>query len=268
MREQMKPALAAPGWLTQIASWSTRSPARFVCPMEFRSMWIYFALFCGMAWLPNKSYAQAVSGPAVAVDGDSLTINGRGIRLFGIDAPEFDQLCTRDNASWRCGEEAKGTLADLVNGHIVECQGQGIDQYARLIAVCSAGGLQLNETMVEYGWAIAYREFSDAYASAEARAKSHRLGIWSSQFQSPSDYRLSQLPSPVAAPVPRATPTPRRAAPSSPSGCVIKGNRNRRGQWIYYLPEMPYYDQTRAEEMFCTEAEAQAAGYRRAIVRN
>jgi hypothetical protein len=31
---------------------------------------------------------------------------------------------------------------------------------------------------------------------------------------------------------------------------------------------MPYYDQTRAEEMFCTEAEAQAAGYRRAIVRN
>jgi hypothetical protein len=30
---------------------------------------------------------------------------------------------------------------------------------------------------------------------------------------------------------------------------------------------MPYYNQTRAEEVFCTEAEAQAAGYRRAIVR-
>jgi hypothetical protein len=26
---------------------------------------------------------------------------------------------------------------------------------------------------------------------------------------------------------------------------------------------MPYYEQTRAEEMFCSEAEAQAAGYRK-----
>ena len=30
---------------------------------------------------------------------------------------------------------------------------------------------------------------------------------------------------------------------------------------------MPYYDQTRPEEIFCTEAEAQAAAYRRATVR-
>jgi hypothetical protein len=29
------------------------------------------------------------------------------------------------------------------------------------------------------------------------------------------------------------------------------------------LPGHPYYNATRAEEMFCTEAEAQAAGYRR-----
>jgi hypothetical protein len=30
---------------------------------------------------------------------------------------------------------------------------------------------------------------------------------------------------------------------------------------------MPYYEQTHAEEMFCTEAQAQAAGYRRAKVK-
>lgn len=55
--------------------------------------------------------------------------------------------------------------------------------------------------------------------------------------------------------------------PSRFSGCVIRGNRNRRGQWIYHLPGMPYYEATRPEELFCSEAEAQAAGYRRAIVR-
>ena len=70
--------------------------------------------------------------------------------------------------------------------------------------------------------------------------------------------------------------TPRRSGPKAVSSdwqarannnCNIKGNRNRKGQWIYHVPGMPYYDQTRPEEIFCTEAEAQAAGYRRAIVK-
>jgi hypothetical protein len=30
---------------------------------------------------------------------------------------------------------------------------------------------------------------------------------------------------------------------------------------------MPYYEQTKAEDIFCTEAQAQAAGYRRARFR-
>jgi hypothetical protein len=47
---------------------------------------------------------------------------------------------------------------------------------------------------------------------------------------------------------------------------MIKGNRGSNG-WIYHLPGMPYYGRTRAEEMFCSEAAAQAAGYRRAKVR-
>ena len=218
--------------------------------------------------LIEPSYAQTVTGEATASDGDSLVVSGRRIRLFGIDAPELAQSCTKQGIAWNCGEQASANLAELIKGNAVHCSGQGVDQHARLVAVCSAGGVELNETMVAYGWAVAYREFSDAYVSAETRAKSNGLGIWSSQFQRPSDYRLSQLPPAVTATVQRVQPVPRRAAAPSPLGCVIKGNRNRRGQWIYHLPGMPYYDQTRAEEMFCTEAEAQAAGYRRAIVRN
>lgn len=59
----------------------------------------------------------------------------------------------------------------------------------------------------------------------------------------------------------------RQATAARSSACNIKGNHSRRGEWIYHLPGMPYYEQTRPEAMFCTEAEAQAAGYRRAIVR-
>ena len=50
-------------------------------------------------------------------------------------------------------------------------------------------------------------------------------------------------------------------------GCSNESDRNRKGQWIYHVPGMPYYARTRAEQMFCSEADARAAGYRRALVR-
>lgn len=195
-------------------------------------------------------------------------VGGKRICRFGIDAPERAPSCTKQGIAWNCGEKARDNLAELVKGQTVYCQGQVVDQHARLVAVCRAGNVALNEAMVAYGWAIAYREFRDAYVPAETRAKANGLGIWSSQFQNPADYRLSLLPAPPVSAPRVVSPSPRRVSATSPVGCFIKGNRNRRGQWIYHLPGMPYYDQTRAEEMFCTEAEAQAAGYRRAIVRN
>ena len=38
-------------------------------------------------------------GLAHSKDGDSLMVGNREVRLFGIDAPEFDQTCTRKGAS-------------------------------------------------------------------------------------------------------------------------------------------------------------------------
>jgi hypothetical protein len=38
----------------------------------------------------------------------------------------------------------------------------------------------------------------------------------------------------------------------------VPGNRNRRGSRIHHVPGMPYYEATRAEEVFCTEADAWA----------
>ena len=47
----------------------------------------------------------------------------------------------------------------------------------------------------------------------------------------------------------------------------IKANLNSRGEKIYHLPGQASYDRTEAEETFATEAEAQAAGYRRSQTR-
>ena len=214
----------------------------------------------------TPSHAQVVLGPARAIDGDTLEVSGKRVRLYGIDAPESDQSCQKEGANWACGQMATEQLSALIEGQQVECRGSGVDQYGRMLAVCTAGLEQLNKVMVEQGWAVAYRQYSDVYVAAELRAKSNHLGIWSSTFTLPSDYRHSKLP-PALASVPAKRQHTNVQPPQWTGGCLIKGNRNRRGEWIYHIPGMPYYEQTRAEEMFCTEAQAQAAGYRRAIVR-
>jgi len=223
------------------------------------------ALFVGAFAFPAFVGAQAISGPATALDGDSLLVAGQKIRLFGIDAPEFTQTCTRDGETWECGKAAKEQLAALVKGAHVECWRVDTDSFGRAVSTCNADREDLNRTMVEQGWALAYREFSTDYVGAEQQARSYGLGLWGGEFETPSDFRLSQEVKKRAA-VPR-TAQPQKATSARITGCVIKGNRNRRGEWIYHLPGMPYYEATRPEEIFCTEASAQAAGYRRAIVR-
>ena len=54
-------------------------------------------------------------------------------------------------------------------------------------------------------------------------------------------------------------------------GCQIKGNISNSGEKIYHVPGGRYYEQTvitpgKGERWFCTEEEAQAAGWRRSKV--
>ncbi|MXP44843.1 thermonuclease family protein [Altererythrobacter sediminis] len=223
------------------------------------------SLIIGALAVPAQ--AEIFAGTAEVRDGDSLVIDGRQIRLFGIDAPELAQTCQTDGKEWPCGEEAKLNLKSLVEGKRVECSSDAVDIHGRHLSVCNTLGSSLNATMVEYGWAVAYREYSSDYVAIETRAKADRAGIWSSTFVTPSEFRHGPE---IAAEnrEQRLTAQRRPQAQQAKSyGCTIKGNRNRKGQWIYHLPGMPYYDVTRPEEIFCSEAEARAAGYRRAIVR-
>lgn len=207
------------------------------------------------------SAQSRISGTARAGDGDSLTVSGISVRLFGIDAPELSQTCRRGATQWKCGEEAKSQLQAMLDGQQVSCRSLGTDDYGRALAVCTAGKWELNRAMVQTGWATAFRRYSDAYVAEEIQAKTAGVGIWSSEFEAPEDYRHGKdsRQAMVARP---ARPVVRQSANPS-TGCLIKGNHSRRGEWIYHQPGMPYYDQTRAEEMFCSEADAQAAGYRR-----
>ena len=56
-----------------------------------------------------------IAGLARVIDGDTLEIGDRRVRLEGIDAPESAQTCRRDGTrTWACGRVAAEALAALV----------------------------------------------------------------------------------------------------------------------------------------------------------
>jgi endonuclease YncB( thermonuclease family) len=222
-----------------------------------------------LALAAASSAAPPIYGIARANDGDSLTIGSTRIRLFGIDAPELDQTCERNGLIWGCGKEAAGRLSALVTGREVQCNPVSVDQYNRVLARCSIRGTDLNSDMVAAGYAVAFRRYSIDYVPEEESARAAERGIWAGTFDMPSAARAASRTS-RQAPASDVAARPRIALRTAEPGvgpCLIKGNHSRRGEWIYHLPGMPYYTRTRAEQMFCSEAEARSAGYRRAIVR-
>jgi endonuclease YncB( thermonuclease family) len=66
--------------------------------------------------------AGEIIGRASVVDGDTLDIHGARVRLWGIDAPETDQLCRGDDSlPYRCGSTAANRLDAFISGRMVRC---------------------------------------------------------------------------------------------------------------------------------------------------
>lgn len=206
---------------------------------------------------PLAAGADEVQGRARVADGDTMTVSGEKVRLFGIDAPELHQSCARaDGTAWACGAWARDVLEGLVGGRQVTCTGDSRDRYGRLVATCTVGGRDLGDALVRAGAAVAFRRYSTAYVDAEKAALFAGAGIWQGGFDTPEDYRASL----------RDAAPPVTADPGT--DCPIKGNISASGR-IYHLPGQEDYDATRVdpargERWFCSEADAVTAGWRRA----
>jgi endonuclease YncB( thermonuclease family) len=221
-----------------------------------RVWWILLALVAAVVAAPQAGRADVV-GQATVIDGDTLEIRGQRIRLHGIDAPESGQRCELDGEAYLCGQSAAFALADRIGRRTVTCAPRDVDRYGRIVAVCSAGGEDLNAFMVRRGWALAYRKYSTAYVDEEVAARAEGLGLWRGDFVPPWDWRRgARLIRPAA-------------NDNAPGDCRIKGNTNRDGERLYHVPGGRWYDRTKIDESdgerwFCSEAEARAAGWRRA----
>jgi endonuclease YncB( thermonuclease family) len=148
-------------------------------------------LALALACAPAPALAQAISGPAVAIDGDTLDMTGMRVRLFGVDAVELGQTCARGGEAWRCGEDAKAQLSALVAGQQVRCEARDTDVYGRMVAVCRAGRVDLSAAMAWAGFAVALEDFSTAYVPSVDGARAQGSGIWGSEFAEPRAWRAA-----------------------------------------------------------------------------
>ena len=198
---------------------------------------------------------MTVSGSARIIDGDTMDVRGTRIRLFGIDAPERKQTCRVGSQRWACGQRAARALHDRIGNRSVRCEER--DRETRIVAICRAGTVELNQWMVLEGWALAYRQYSRSYMDEENRARAAKRGVWRGEFVPPWDWRRG-----------KRLPGVKRSAQKSSGGCRIKGNISESGKRVYHIPGGRFYEKVRVdtwkgERWFCNASEARRAGWRR-----
>lgn len=201
-----------------------------------------------------------LSGPLRVIDGDTVVIGETRIRLHGIDAPEKAQFCgSRTAPMWPCGSWITGEVRARFDGRNARCAAVDIDKYGRTVARCEVAGEDLGAALVRGGLAFAYLDYSHDYLPQQAAAMQRGAGLHGAGVQSPADFRKAARRGHDAQHLAKA-----------PDGCVIKGNISSRGNArIYHVPGQSWYGSTRislakGERWFCSEAEAQDAGWRRA----
>lgn len=129
---------------------------------------------------------------AHAIDGDTILMDGRHLRLAGIDAPELKQQCRDADGRWyNCGLIAKAALEMLIHPPAnLECRDIGERSYNRAVVICTVDGADLGGTMVWLGHAIDLTMFSHGrYAVQQEAARGARRGIWGGSFVEPYEFR-------------------------------------------------------------------------------
>ena len=210
-------------------------------------------------------------------DGDTIRIDYDGtntpLRIIGIDTPET----VDGRTTVQCfGQEASNYLKSKLTGKKVSIESDPTqsdrDKYNRLLRYVYLDGKDIGLDIItngyghEYTYNVPYNKQAQ-YKTAESTAEQNNLGLW-------APTACNNVTSPSSTPSPTATepaPVTTAPAPVQTTNCNIKGNISNKGEKIYHVPGQQYYDVTKiteskGERYFCSEAEAQAAGWRRSKV--
>ncbi|AGA58322.1 micrococcal nuclease-like nuclease [Thermobacillus composti KWC4] len=215
------------------------------------------------------------------VDGDTFVIReGSRVRLIGVNTPEIT------GSAEFYGEEAAAYTKRMLTGKTVWMfkDVSETDRYGRLLRFVFIPGdaLMFNERLVREGYANAATyppdvSLADRFREAEREARSEGAGLWGGDGggkaaganAAAADEKAGYDDQAAAAAEGGESSGDEAASGArdseSAASCPspdIKGNINSRGERIYHVPGSRYYDRTIAEVWFCTEEEAEAAGFR------
>jgi len=195
---------------------------------------------------------------ARVIDGDTIDIEDKiRVRLLGVNAPERGECYF---------EKSKKTLETLLTGStvIVEKDITGKDRFGRLLRYVKIpadnpeeDALFVNSELVRRGAAFAESiapdtKYRDLFATAQREAKKAKTGLWGACDYESENEDLREADS----------------LPPSPK-CTIKGNISEKGYGKnYFMEGCPNYlsmkiDPRKGEAWFCSEREAQKAGFTR-----
>jgi micrococcal nuclease len=190
------------------------------------------------------------------VDGDTIEIEGgEKVRYIGIDTPET----VDPRKPVQCfGIEASKKNKELVEGKIVRLEKDitDRDKYSRLLRYVWVDDLFVNLELIKQGFASSYAyppdiKYQKEFLEAEREAREAERGLWGA--------------------CPAVTTSTIKVQEAPQEGvCDIKGNISTSGEKIYHLPGCGSYakthiDEKRGERWFCSDKEAQEAGWRKAL---
>ena len=144
---------------------------------------------------------KIISGIAKVTDGDTIKIDQKKIRFFGIDAPEKKQKCKKAWLSisfisftkeYPCGKISTNKLKSIIQNKLIRCQINGKDRYGRFIAECYRNQTNINGWMVRNGYAVAYTKYSKKFVSMQKIAEKNKSGLWQGYFDMPWDWRKNK----------------------------------------------------------------------------
>ena len=118
-----------------------------------------------------------ITGKAFVIDGDTIRVARRTIRLSGLDAPELDQVAKHEHGYWYDqGQRVKSELIRVLGGKHVKVVVEGTDKYGRVLGTVLYENKDVGEWLVRKGYAIA--AYGEQYKHVEAEARRARRGMW------------------------------------------------------------------------------------------
>lgn len=243
-----------------------------LAPMRLAVVMLALSLSASSGWAAN----------ATVKDGATLQLGGVTYRLDGVDAPEFDQICLDDHADpWTCGVEARDQLTKLIGARGVHCEDLGADKIIprRHAGLCTVDGetISLNQLLVRQGFALnAEPSAKGHFKDDETAASNDRRGLWRGCFVAPQEFRHGKKDGALLGAACRGDKDREirqvlfPEEPATPPGCNIKAKFAVRARvtgnlGIYHLQGCrSYAPLTKPDRWFCSEDDAQAAGFRRA----